>query len=193
MSDTILHAVIHSRTASNADNLFIDPSQQGQFEEAHKASMGVLHDYLDKGYQIIDSFDAKSGTWNVRQYLLHLPEDNSQKIEGLMTVSLRDLSVESTFSKSAKQSFDYLKCEFSDNKYVNIFDHPDSERNTWKICLNRGWTWEGIQTAIYKGYPISATLSYDGQWYTLVDIEPEIAHYETRLHIDTMFKGNSDE
>lgn len=193
MSDTILHPVIHSRTPMNDEMQALNPSKQSEFEEAHKASMGVLHDYLSKGYQILDAFDVKSGTWNVRQYLLYMPDDVREDVSKLMLVHLYDCSIEQAYSKTYDVSFDYLKCEFSTNRYVNIFDHPDNDRNTWNICTNRLWTWEGFQEQIYKGYGVQAIITKDGDFYKLVDVLPEISHHEYRLHIDTMFKAKGDD
>lgn len=90
---------------------------------------------------------------------------------------IQQIEVRETYSKSKQQMFKYLRCTLDDDSdFVNIFDHPDSERNTFKIITERGWfdlddpEWLYVGREIELVYPVAVTISNDGEWNSLVDI-----------------------
>lgn len=169
MSDLILHAVLHTRKLYSSDfedNMTIS---RDQFVKMAQESVTKLQSYLNDGYVIKDAFNGSHDEYEIRHYLL-FREDTSPKFSKVETVTLYNVEVKTTFSKSQNVSFDYLSCKFGNGKTVNIFDHPDEARNTWKIAENKGWDWQGLQSVLMDGYPVPATVTYDGQFYSLVDI-----------------------
>lgn len=90
---------------------------------------------------------------------------------------IQNIEVRETFSKSKQQMFKYLRCMLDDDSdFVNIFDHPDDSRNTFKIITARGWfddlpdDWLYVGLEIDLDIPVAVTISNDGEWNSLVDI-----------------------
>lgn len=100
--------------------------------------------------------------------------DTKPTAQNIQVHSIVDFHRATAHSKSTNSDFDMWRCNFGGNKPVNIFDHPDASRNTFDILRKRGWEEyfkETIQDAqVEPIMPISCTLSFDGEWYTLIDI-----------------------
>lgn len=193
MSTTILHAVIHRRKSQ--DNYLPgaeDPAHKDFMKQA-QASIDALGDFINQGYTILDSFDDQHGNLFVRQYLLHKADNSAQSVTQLHSVALQTIEVRSTYSKSYQENFDFMKCGFGIDQYVNIFDHPDPARNTWELCVKRGWSWQSLQAVLLKGLPVPAVLDYDGSWYTLIDIMPAKDHERMMQAIDYIYEDKNEQ
>lgn len=186
MSNLILHPIPHSRQLGQYDTPQQVEQARKDFEEVASTAIDVMKDYLENGYTVLDSWNDSHGGYNIRQFLLHKPDDTTKIVKDMDVVYFNSVEVKSTYSKSHQLNFDYLRCGFGHNKFVNIFDHPDTTRNTWHICENRGWTWENLQDAIMNSYPVTVTLSFDGDWFTLVDIMAKTEYDFMCEVIDTM-------
>lgn len=193
MSDTILHPIIHGRKLSQFMTQEQANSSRDNFEQASKASMATMATYLEQGYTVIDSWDSEHGDYQVRQMLIYKADDSAVTAQNWRTEMLHNVEVKTTFSKTHDEYFSFLRCSFRSNQFVNIFDHPDISRNTWKIAQERGWTWERLQDALMNGYPVAATLSYDGQWFSLIDIIDAHEYDIISEIIDTMNGAKDDE
>lgn len=78
-----------------------------------------------------------------------------------------------TYSSTAKQHFKFFTCVMENGEKVNVFNHPDESRNTFKIAKEKGWGhWLDAKVGENwkTGTHIPVTVSWDGEWYSLVDI-----------------------
>lgn len=116
---------------------------------------------------------------------------NSEKSAQPDNVQVRAIvSIEKdiTYSKSSEHYFDFWRCVMDNGEKVNIFDHPDDSRNTFKIVCDLGWedwfadTHENSENMMHP--PVPVTVSFDGKWYALVSIMG-FSPYQDISEIDT--------
>lgn len=131
---------------------------------------------ISEGFEIIDTVAYQHDGEPIQRFTLRKPD-------AVATVDANQLQVRSivsfertsTFSKSAKRHFDFWRCVLDSGDKVNIFDHPDDERNTFKIAIKQGWkdifadTDEDIEYE--PKVPIPVTVMFDGDWFALVDVQ----------------------
>jgi hypothetical protein len=136
-----------------------------------------IDEMLTEGYEIISSAvfdDGKVPT----QRLIFRKDDNAaaaKTVEAVKTEVRAIVSIEcrETYSKSTQQNFKFWTCTMENGEKVNVFNHPDESRNTFKIAENKGW---GLLLSMDVGeekeyFPeIAVTVSHDGEWYSLVNI-----------------------
>lgn len=167
-----IHHVIHSRKLNSYEQATAQVQQEEResFSIRAKESQDEFQRLLESGWQILDSFDASHHLDITRCYVLQF-EGKIEPTESQLHM-LYEVEIKSTYSKTHDTNFDYISCKHGLAQLLNIFDHPDPERNTWKICESRGWTWQGLQYAIMHGMPVPVRVSHDGDWWSLVDIMP---------------------
>lgn len=193
MSDLILYAILHSRQVGQYATHEDVQKAREDFTETAQATLAEMKRLLDAGYTILDSWNDSHSGYNIRQVLLHKPEDATVSAQNWRTEVLTGIEVKSTYSKTEQSSFDYLRCSFRQSKFVNIFDHPDESRNTWKFVKNRGWTWVEFQGAIMNSYPVPCTLTFDGEWFSLIDVIDKHEYDLLCEHIDSMNGANDND
>lgn len=135
-----------------------------------------LEDLLTEGYAIIDTVAFVANGVPYQRMMLRKDENAApdKAIEPVNTQVRAIVSIEcrETYSKSTQQNFNFWTCILDNGEKVNIFDHPDESRNTYKICKKAGWDLLGLSVADVRDYdpPIPCVVSHDGEWYSLVSI-----------------------
>jgi hypothetical protein len=130
------------------------------------------------GYTVYTHDDDVWERWAIRK------DETKAATPLLQNVQVRAITsfeCRETYSKSRNQHFKFWTCELDNGEKVNIFDHPDESRNTFKIMKAAGWeTLE--QMIVGETYepnpPIAVTVSHDGEWYSLTGIIKN-EHYVT--------------
>ena len=140
-----------------------------------------LANLLDNGWEvrhISPIMDFENHKFHER-WILHKDETKAATplLTNVQVRLIQQIEVRETYSKSKQQMFKYLRCTLDDDSdFVNIFDHPDDARNTFKIIKERGWfdlddpDWLDVGREIDPDLPIAVTISNDGEWNSLVDI-----------------------
>lgn len=139
------------------------------------------HDDINKcladGYVVLNVSIYTYDSEITERWTLHKP-DNQQTVDAnnLQVRAITQIERKETYSKTARKNFSFWACTLENGEKVNVFDHPDESRNTWKIAESKGWgDWEVLGEGVTETYypPVPCVLSYDGQWYSLVNIMEE--------------------
>lgn len=135
-----------------------------------------INNHLADGYVVLNVSTYTYDSEVTERWTLHKPETVAAVDANKLQVrSIKSIERASTFSNSAKTYFDFWRCVLDNDDKVNIFDHPDESRNTFKIVTEQGWgkvfedTDEGIEYELEASIPV--TVTYDGQWYSIVGIQ----------------------
>lgn len=192
MSNVELLFVVHGRQLTNYEKMTGDEQFVEPVAEAQGKSLAKLGALLEAGYIILDSYDSTHLSLVGRQYLLQKPSA-ALDTGRLEAVALYNCTVKNTWSKTHNVQFDYIVTNFLGSKAVNIFDHPDATRNTWQICQAKGWDWQGLQTALNDAHGIPAIVSFDGDWYKLIDIMSRDDYDMHLLTLDAIYSQHNDE
>lgn len=132
-----------------------------------------LFEALEAGYTVIAHavYDIAGVTYE--RWCLKSP-NQEQPVQAVQVRAIVSIERDQTYSKSTEQYFDFWRCVLDTGKRVNIFDHPDESRNTFKAAQAKGWykPLKDMDQDIAYGQdvPIPCIVSFDGEWYSLVDI-----------------------
>lgn len=146
-----------------------------------------LAERLHDGYAILDKYDTTNRQTTYRAYVLYKPDNAPKPASGNLAMA-HFITRLQTCSKSTEQHFDYWKLELTNGRTVNIFDHPDSERNTFKIAILEGWEipFKRLDYNSTHGLEvnIACVVSDDGNWLKLEQIMPYSDYPDTELFSD---------
>jgi hypothetical protein len=136
-----------------------------------------LNKYLTDGYAIIDTFTSENRTTTYRTYVLHKAEITPKRENFWAEINLAtNIEKCETFSKSTNQTFNFWRLGLIGGDKVNVFNHPDSERNTFKLAQIAGWgdLWDEIELGVkyWLKSPIPVSTVKDGEWFKLTQIYP---------------------
>jgi len=131
---------------------------------------------LNEGYTLFDVYVTSGGITTYRVFTLWKADTSLKK--PILTGDLRlidSITRKQTFSKSTSQYFDFWKCSYvNGGGFVNIFNHPDTERNTFKILIDAGWQeiFEKLDydVAIELETLLPLVVAHDGEWFKLEGI-----------------------
>lgn len=181
----ICHIAIPIYRTINAETAFIETHKFGSTDnpehpnnviaEMSKETLAELGDKLNGGYTIVDTFETTNHTTTYRTYTLYKADSNSEAVAGELAM-VRYVTRKQTFSNSTKQYFDFWKFSLTNERDVNVFDHPDQSRNTFKIAIDAGWEKCLKQSNYDDLYTlptlIAVVVSNDGNWLKLEQIQP---------------------
>lgn len=145
---------------------------------------GTLDKKLADGWEVLHVSTYTYDHEVTERWTLRKPEKSEVTTSQPQNVQVRAIkSIErtSTWSNSAQKNFDFWRCVLDNDEKVNVFDHPDDKRNTFKIVKAQGWesifadTDEDIEYELDDA-PIPVTVTFDGEWFSVVDIQ-NIGHY----------------
>jgi DNA polymerase-3 subunit epsilon len=156
-------------------------------EKGHEDRVAELNHLLQAGYEIIlsstDIYDAIA--WY--EFVLYKADDTQPVATNARWDAITSIEGAETYSKSQGKLFRFWRCQLASGQKVNIFDHPDDARNTFKIVAAVGWedTFSDINLfgiALEEFYtPIPCWVSSDGEWLSLVSI---MSHEIYQEHFD---------
>lgn len=160
-----------------------------------KEAIEELDRYFHDEYRIVDTYESTNKTTTYRTYVLYKSEaapiaaTAAAANAGAIDLAFK-ITKKQTYSKSTKQYFDYWRLDITDGRMVNVFNHPDDSRNTYKIVQKAGWgdLWEQLadECTYLMVNPLPVTVTLDGEWLRL----EQIAHYADFMDF---FKLNNEE
>lgn len=157
--------------------------------EMNADALAELSEKLADGYIILDKYKTTNRHTTYRTFVLHKADDAPKPARGNLAMAHYITRVQ-TYSKSINQHFDYWKLELTNGKAVNVFDHPDGERNTFKIAVLEGWetAFKRLDYDATHGLEINiaVVVSNDGNWLKLEQIQPYSDYPDTELFISSL-------
>lgn len=137
----------------------------------------AIDKHLSDGYTVLNvstyAYDGEvTQRWTLRK------DENAAAPQAAATVktdirAVVSIECRESYSKTARQNFKFFTCVMENGEKVNIFDHPDSSRNTFKIAENAGWFHlSNLEVGDLRNYDpaLPITVTHDGEWYSLVNI-----------------------
>jgi len=146
--------------------------------EMAKTAIDELDSYFKDEYRIIDTFESSTQTTTYRTYVLYKDDKPPTAAANAGNAGILQLAhaitKKQTWSKTANQYFEYWKLELANGRFVNVFNHPDMSRNTYKLVQDAGWTdlWElfNLDDTYVLDTPIAVVVSDDKEWLKLEQI-----------------------
>lgn len=141
----------------------------------YQETIAELDKCLNDGYTVIDMYDSSHGTVTYRTYILRKADNapGATGATGSMKLALA-ITRKQTYSKSTQQNFDFWKLDLNDGKMVNVFNHPDTSRNTYQLVTDAAWgdLWELFQVGetYVLDNPLPVMVANDGDWLKLTGI-----------------------
>jgi len=163
--------------------------------EMNADALAELAAKLAEGFTVLDKYDTTNRQTTYRAYVLHKFDEKPLKVENVWAEINLASNIEKceTFSKSTNQTFNFWRLGLIGGDKVNVFNHPDNTRNTFKLAEIAGWSdkWQELEIGrkFWLKNPIPLCVVKEGEWLKLTQIYPylewsTVSEWELTLGID---------